>query len=1148
MTALLKRFDSGFGRWNLEGCFPSRAGALVGIACLLLSVVTARANPPDPTRSTVAPWDALGKAFVSPGTQSGVDAVTITLLDSGGAPCAGVGVTIQFPGCTDLCIGSPTGLSGTTGPGGTVILDPQVGGCGACTVTIHAGGVLLRQYSSIASPDWDGTQADGAVNAADSAWATPWFLTATYTPCADYNGDLACNLSDAVLFNAARVAGDSQATCQQGLPDSVLSSIQPWDAYGQVFVSPGTQSGVDHVTITVLDIRGAPCAGVPVSIQFSGCTNLCVGSPSGLTGTTGPAGTLTLDPRVGGCEDCDVNVYAGGVLLRQYSRVVSPDWNGYWADGVVNGADSAWATPYFTMATYTPCADYNGDLACNLTDAMLFGAARAAGDSQTLCPPPPPDPALSSVEPWDGAGQLLVSPGTQSGVDRVTITLLDSTGAPCPLRPVQVQLTGCGNLCIGSPDGLSGATGPAGTLVLDPQAGGCDSCDIRVYADGVLLRQFSRIVSPDWNGILADGVVDGADSAYATPYLMTGIWAPCVDYNGDGSVGMPDAAIFSAARAAGDSQPTCLPGPPDSLLSSVDPWDGRRGLLVSPGTQSGIDQTTVTLLDIRGNPCPGVPIDVQLTGCRHLCVGTPDGLTGTTGPAGTLTLDPRVGGCDSCDIGVRAGGDLLRHYSRVVSTDWNGYWADGIVNQRDLNYWLTQYGSGPGESCADYNGDGMVDATDLGLLGVSLSAGDFHPGCVHEWWKGLVPIPSRCDAKLEPNANGDAGETGGDALADDQLLTVVVIDSLTLELWNLDRRDQGAPYPTYGLKVIPNYDEPHSFWIGRSRFEASASSWRYDLDLLGRLTRVQWFNRRLVPLDNTLTENCGNAFWPDSLCTMVREVYTYDAVRHTLTVTPNVRSCRVTSRERPVPEEYEVGPWHTDSRAPAIGPAAPPYSFSGLGAFASALPDLPVEPGHICRAERTGVLFCGTPAGGRYDFRILGHRFGVHTSVGETTNSVVSSLAARINADAALADLGTYAKGNLLVIPHLPDDAVTSESVDGGLTIQPLEEGCDNTRIPEDLSAGAGESPGYLSVSPNPTALSTSIRFNLGGGGPVTLVIYDLSGSPVRRLADRLFEAGTQTVEWDGRDDAGRPVPSGIYFLRARGAERTSNIKILVTR
>lgn len=70
---------------------------------------------------------------------------------------------------------------------------------------------------------------------------------------------------------------------------------------------------------------------------------------------------------------------------------------------------------------------------------------------------------------------------------------------------------------------------------------------------------------------------------------------------------------------------------------------------------------------------------------------------------------------------------------------------------------------------------------------------------------------------------------------------------------------------------------------------------------------------------------------------------------------------------------------------------------------------------------------------------------------------------------------------------------------------------------------------------PNPFNPATTIRYQVGkesGGSNTQIAVFDLLGREVRRLVDAQQEPGYYEVVWDGRDDQGRIVPSGIYFVR----------------
>lgn len=67
---------------------------------------------------------------------------------------------------------------------------------------------------------------------------------------------------------------------------------------------------------------------------------------------------------------------------------------------------------------------------------------------------------------------------------------------------------------------------------------------------------------------------------------------------------------------------------------------------------------------------------------------------------------------------------------------------------------------------------------------------------------------------------------------------------------------------------------------------------------------------------------------------------------------------------------------------------------------------------------------------------------------------------------------------------------------------------------------------------PNPFNPATTISFHLPGAAKVSLKIYNLLGQEVRTLTDQQLQAGTHGVAWDGRDNSGNPVSSGVYFYR----------------
>jgi flagellar hook assembly protein FlgD len=82
--------------------------------------------------------------------------------------------------------------------------------------------------------------------------------------------------------------------------------------------------------------------------------------------------------------------------------------------------------------------------------------------------------------------------------------------------------------------------------------------------------------------------------------------------------------------------------------------------------------------------------------------------------------------------------------------------------------------------------------------------------------------------------------------------------------------------------------------------------------------------------------------------------------------------------------------------------------------------------------------------------------------------------------------------------------------------------------------------------APNPFNPVTAIRFSLAGESRVELAIYDVAGRSVRTLVAEQLAAGPHEVAWDGRDDRGAPVASGLYFYKLVTPERTAVRKMVM--
>jgi hypothetical protein len=100
-----------------------------------------------------------------------------------------------------------------------------------------------------------------------------------------------------------------------------------------------------------------------------------------------------------------------------------------------------------------------------------------------------------------------------------------------------------------------------------------------------------------------------------------------------------------------------------------------------------------------------------------------------------------------------------------------------------------------------------------------------------------------------------------------------------------------------------------------------------------------------------------------------------------------------------------------------------------------------------------------------------------------------------------------------------------------------------------DVSAEALPREVFLAPpAPNPARSGVALRFGLPREAPVTLAVHDAAGRRVRGLLSGTLPAGEHPVTWDLRDDAGRAVPDGIYFVRMTAEHRTLTTRVLKLR
>ena len=105
--------------------------------------------------------------------------------------------------------------------------------------------------------------------------------------------------------------------------------------------------------------------------------------------------------------------------------------------------------------------------------------------------------------------------------------------------------------------------------------------------------------------------------------------------------------------------------------------------------------------------------------------------------------------------------------------------------------------------------------------------------------------------------------------------------------------------------------------------------------------------------------------------------------------------------------------------------------------------------------------------------------------------------------------------------------------------------------VPGSTAVGTDLLPAPIALRgnvPNPFNPRTEIAFSLGAETRIELAVFDLQGRRLRVLESGLHAAGEHHVIWDGRDSAGRDLPSGTYFYRLQGAGQNQAHKMSLVR
>jgi hypothetical protein len=81
---------------------------------------------------------------------------------------------------------------------------------------------------------------------------------------------------------------------------------------------------------------------------------------------------------------------------------------------------------------------------------------------------------------------------------------------------------------------------------------------------------------------------------------------------------------------------------------------------------------------------------------------------------------------------------------------------------------------------------------------------------------------------------------------------------------------------------------------------------------------------------------------------------------------------------------------------------------------------------------------------------------------------------------------------------------------------------------------------------PNPFNPETKIKFALKETGDVSIKIYNIKGALVRALVDGEMNAAYHEIIWDGKDNTGKQVGSGVYFYKMKAEKYTATKKMIL--
>lgn len=227
------------------------------------------------------------------------------------------------------------------------------------------------------------------------------------------------------------------------------------------------------------------------------------------------------------------------------------------------------------------------------------------------------------------------------------------------------------------------------------------------------------------------------------------------------------------------------------------------------------------------------------------------------------------------------------------------------------------------------------------------------------------------------------------------------------------------------------------------------------------------------------------------------------------------------------------------------------------------VPELPWIYDTIVRYGKVGID----------DYRANGIRFGEVSPLGNgeykipvyLNGSENNVFGARFELDAQVIDIQsdfqTWATANRVVISGSTDGEFNSESPICYIRVVSEKPQVNVFNVRYNDKEAEGFSANLTSVetgntdmeilsqnTPNPFAANTMINVNVQAEGNYTLAVFDMFGNKIRTIANGTMTPGLTQYTWDGVDEAGIPVGSGVYVYRLIGDDVTISKKMVISR